>query len=95
VFLINHQSVTHQEFGAQYAAAHLPAREQTMVLHCYAKTWITKLEIRSGTRLFLRVGWPEFVHDNSLRVGDICLFELKQNEKELTMEVHIIPMEQF
>jgi hypothetical protein len=66
-----------------------------MVLHCYEKIWDTKMEIRNGTRLFLRVGWPEFVLDNGPRVGDICLFELKKNEKELTMEVHIIPMEQF
>ncbi|RCV41844.1 hypothetical protein SETIT_9G167100v2 [Setaria italica] len=90
--------VTHNkmlEFGTQYAAAHLPVREQTMVLQCNAKIWNTKMEIRNGHRLFLRVGWPEFVRDNSLRVGDICLFELKKNERELTMEVQIISREQF
>uniref|UniRef100_K4AJW8 TF-B3 domain-containing protein n=1 Tax=Setaria italica TaxID=4555 RepID=K4AJW8_SETIT len=85
--------VTHNKM--LYAAAHLPVREQTMVLQCNAKIWNTKMEIRNGHRLFLRVGWPEFVRDNSLRVGDICLFELKKNERELTMEVQIISREQF
>ncbi|CAL4917939.1 unnamed protein product [Urochloa decumbens] len=83
------------EFGAKYAAAHLPAREQTMVLQCNRKIWKTKMVIRNGYRLFLREGWPKFVAGNGLRVGDICLFELKKDESKLTMEVHVISREQF
>ncbi|KAG2547428.1 hypothetical protein PVAP13_9KG100500 [Panicum virgatum] len=83
------------EFGAHYAAAYLPAREQTMVLQCNGKTWNTDMVIRNGSRLFLRGGWPKFVCDNGLRVGDICLFELKKNESKLTMEVHVISREEF
>ncbi|CAN6323271.1 unnamed protein product [Urochloa humidicola] len=83
------------EFGAKYAAAHLPAREQTMALQCNGKIWKTKMVIRNGYRLFLREGWPEFVCGNSLRVGDICLFERKKDESKLTMEVHVISREQF
>ncbi|CAN6282230.1 unnamed protein product [Urochloa humidicola] len=78
------------EFGAKYAAAHLPAREQTMVLQCNGKIWKTEMVIRNGYRLFLKGGWPEFVRGNSLQVGDICLFERKKEESKLTMEVHVI-----
>ncbi|CAN6304302.1 unnamed protein product [Urochloa humidicola] len=83
------------EFGAKYAAGHLPAKEQTMVLQCNGKIWKTKMVIRNGYRLFLREGWPEFVRGNSLRVGDVCLFERKKDESKLTMEVHVISREQF
>ncbi|PVH31508.1 hypothetical protein PAHAL_9G164900 [Panicum hallii] len=83
------------EFGAHYAAAYLPAREQTMVLQCKGKIWNTDMVIRNGHRLFLRGGWPKFVCDNGLRLGDICLFQLKKNESKLTMEVHVISREEF
>ena len=66
-----------------------------MVLQCNGKTWNTDMVIRNGSRLFLRGGWPKFVCDNGLRVGDICLFELKKNESKLTMEVHVISREEF
>jgi hypothetical protein len=35
-------------------------------------------------------GWTKFTKDNNLQQGDMCLFELLKNEKELTMNVHII-----
>lgn len=82
------------EFSAKYAGAHLPGRKQTVVLQRGREIWKTKMVITNGCRRFLRGGWPEFVCDNSLRTGDICLFELKKNERELTMEVHIISTDQ-
>jgi hypothetical protein len=87
--------VTYQEFGTKYGAAHLPAREQTMVLQCKRKIWKVQMKISSGHKRFLGRGWTTFVRDNGLQVGDLCLFELKKNEKKLTMEVHIISREQF
>jgi len=86
--------VTYQEFGTKYAAAHLPASEQTMVLQCKRKIWEARMKVTSGHRRFLGRGWTTFVRDNGLRVGDLCLFELK-NERKLIMEVHIISREQF
>ncbi|KAJ1294517.1 hypothetical protein BS78_01G152100 [Paspalum vaginatum] len=84
--------------GARFAAPHLPHRGQTMVLRCMKRTWKTRMLIngsRGQTRWFLAGGWPAFARDNGLQVGDICLFELKKNEGELTMKVHIISREQF
>ncbi|KAL5219458.1 hypothetical protein ABZP36_020142 [Zizania latifolia] len=78
------------ELGSRYAAAHLPARNQPMLLNCKGKTWQTNMLVsRNRARWFLSTGWRRFVHDNRLLVGDVCLFELKKQRK-LTMEVHII-----
>ncbi|KAK8444610.1 hypothetical protein SEVIR_9G164900v4 [Setaria viridis] len=85
-----------QEFGSRYAAAvHLPAKGQTMVLHCLGKIWKIKMVFQRVRRWFLSGGWPKFVRGNGLRAGDICLFELKKNQKKLTMKVHIISREQL
>ncbi|KAF8683101.1 hypothetical protein HU200_044958 [Digitaria exilis] len=84
------------ELGSRYATTvHLPARGQTVVLHCMRKVWKIKMVFQRSRRWFLSRGWPKFVSGNGLRVGDICLFELKKNEKQLVMKVHIIPREQL
>lgn len=48
---------------------------------------------KSPERWYLIGGWSKFISDNSLRLGDICLFELKRNEEELTMIVHLLRKE--
>ncbi|XP_047085197.1 B3 domain-containing protein Os03g0619800-like [Lolium rigidum] len=82
------------EFGAQYAAVYLPNKEQTILLQRARKIWHTKLRIWSGRRRVLHGGWRKFVRENCLHAGDICLFELKNNWKELKMRVHIITSDQ-
>lgn len=100
----SHVSVTHHrpmiEFGVRFAAPHLPHSGQTVVLQCMRRTWEANMKITTTSstgrrRWFLAGGWATFVRDNDLRIGDICLFELKKNEGELTMEVHILFREQF
>uniref|UniRef100_K4A8R0 TF-B3 domain-containing protein n=1 Tax=Setaria italica TaxID=4555 RepID=K4A8R0_SETIT len=84
------------ELGKQFATSQLPHRGQTVLLQCMKKIWTTKMVIHGGRRRwFLVGGWSTFARDNGLRVGDICLFELKKTEEELTMKVHIISREQF
>uniref|UniRef100_A0A0E0KGD0 TF-B3 domain-containing protein n=1 Tax=Oryza punctata TaxID=4537 RepID=A0A0E0KGD0_ORYPU len=81
------------ELGARYAAAvHLPDRRQTVVLQRMGQRWDTVMQTKIGrsTRRFLVNGWHRFVRDNRLRVGDICLLELKKHERKLTMTVHTI-----
>ncbi|KAG2547423.1 hypothetical protein PVAP13_9KG100420, partial [Panicum virgatum] len=83
------------ELGVRYAAVHLPASGQAVALECMGKTWKTQMVIHNGRRWFLNGGWAKFARDNGLRVGDICLFDLKKNARELTMNVHIISREQL
>jgi hypothetical protein len=59
------------------------------------KIWKIKIVFRqSGCRWFLSGGWTKFVRGNGLRVGDICLFELKK-KLTMTMKVHIISREEL
>ncbi|XP_006651606.1 B3 domain-containing protein Os03g0619600-like [Oryza brachyantha] len=85
------------ELGARYAAAvDLPGMgRRAVVLQRSGQRWATVMQIRSGSRRLLLGGWHSFVRDNRLRVGDICLLELKKDERKLTMAVHICRKEQF
>ncbi|CAN6317578.1 unnamed protein product [Urochloa humidicola] len=83
------------ELGSRYASVYLPTKGQTLVLQCGGKTWETKMMFHNGRRWFINGGWPNFARGNGLRVGDICLFELKKKETKLTMGVHIIRKELF
>ncbi|KAM3311346.1 hypothetical protein ACQJBY_031801 [Aegilops geniculata] len=82
------------EFGAKYATLYLPKAEQTILLQHRRKIWHTNMRIWDGRRRVLDGGWRKFVSDNYLRVGDMCMFELKKNRKKLTMMVHIISSDQ-
>jgi len=85
----------HQELASRYGSVYLPTKGQTLVLQCGGKTWEAKMMFHNGRRWFINGGWPNFARGNGLRVGDICLFELKKKEKKLTMAVYIIRKEQF
>uniref|UniRef100_A0A0D9ZAM7 TF-B3 domain-containing protein n=1 Tax=Oryza glumipatula TaxID=40148 RepID=A0A0D9ZAM7_9ORYZ len=79
------------ELSSRYAASYLPDKNhQTLVLQCKGMIWQINLVVRrrytKGKRWFLTAGWRKFAHDNRLRVGDFCLFELKK-KKKLTMEI--------
>ncbi|CAL4891308.1 unnamed protein product [Urochloa decumbens] len=81
------------EFGLDYAMKYLPREKQTMML-CRSgsskdDTWEAIFRIKNG-RYILGGGWRQFVDDNKLKPGDICLFNLMKNTKKLTMNIHII-----
>uniref|UniRef100_J3LQV5 TF-B3 domain-containing protein n=1 Tax=Oryza brachyantha TaxID=4533 RepID=J3LQV5_ORYBR len=82
------------ELGARYAAAvRLPDSRQSVVLQRRGERWPAAMEAKSASgRRFLVGGWHRFARDNRLRVGDVCLFELrrKQQQGKLTMAVHVI-----
>uniref|UniRef100_A0A0D9Y109 TF-B3 domain-containing protein n=1 Tax=Leersia perrieri TaxID=77586 RepID=A0A0D9Y109_9ORYZ len=85
-------------FSREYAKKYLPNLDQTIRLQLPGKntTWETAFEIKrrinKQTRWLVR-GWKQFVYDNKLEIGDICLFQLMKDE-EVTMTVHIIRKEQ-
>ena len=60
-----------------------------MDLQLLGKKWgVRFLDHRCDRKL--GSGWRQFVEENNLKMGDICLFELLSNQKR-TMEVYIIP----
>ncbi|KAL6847021.1 hypothetical protein ACP4OV_022874 [Aristida adscensionis] len=78
------------EFSSVYARQYLPRARQTIRLKLPGMDdiWEGMLLVRAGRHALTRV-WKQFVDDNKLKLGDICLFQ-KMKDKELTMTVHII-----
>lgn len=56
------------------------------------KTWHPKLYIRKGRAAHMFIGpWSDFVHDNRLREGDICIFQpVKNAGTKFIVTVHLI-----
>jgi hypothetical protein len=52
-------------------------------------TWEVEIKITKNRYSRLGQGWRQFVNDNELKPGNICLFQLMESKK-LTMTVHII-----
>ncbi|KAF7061501.1 hypothetical protein CFC21_068191 [Triticum aestivum] len=75
-------------FSRYYANKYL-GEEPHMDLQLLGKKWgVRFLDHRCDRKL--GSGWRQFVEENNLKMGDICLFELLSNQKR-TMEVYIIP----
>ncbi|KAG0450946.1 hypothetical protein HPP92_026640 [Vanilla planifolia] len=57
------------------------------------RLWAVRFLVQ-GHSVVISSGWKEFVHDNKLRVGEICLFELVEVQKDILMTVHINRVEE-
>ncbi|XP_062208972.1 putative B3 domain-containing protein Os03g0621600 [Phragmites australis] len=77
-------------FCKKYANQFLPWEDQIGKLQLNGKLWQVQFRITNKNLRRLSVGWKEFVSDNRLQIGDICLFELLKNKMRLTMNVHIV-----
>ncbi|XP_051220281.1 putative B3 domain-containing protein Os03g0621600 isoform X2 [Lolium perenne] len=70
---------------------YLPQEKQIVVLQLRGerwKMWLNDARTKRGRRLIH--GWRQFVMDNDLQIGDICLFDLINDKKICTISVHII-----
>ncbi|GJM95292.1 hypothetical protein PR202_ga12008 [Eleusine coracana subsp. coracana] len=89
-------SICNQHFGLDYARTYLPHGKHNMRLRRPSKDNTWKGELRYyDRRPTLGRCWRQFVADNKLKLGDICLFQLMKDMKKLTMYVHIIRKERF
>ncbi|CAL4917946.1 unnamed protein product [Urochloa decumbens] len=80
--------------GHDYAAAHFPHTNQIVTLQRPGKNkkWRPKFYIRKDRATHMFIGpWSDFVHDNHLREGDICIFQPVNNAgTKFTITVHVI-----
>ncbi|GJN35346.1 hypothetical protein PR202_gb24104 [Eleusine coracana subsp. coracana] len=89
-------SICNQHFGFDYARTYLPHGNHDIRLRRPNKDNTWKGELRYyDRRPTLGRCWRQFVADNKLKLGDICLFQLMKDMKNLTMSVHIIRKERF
>ncbi|XP_066361057.1 B3 domain-containing protein_Os12g40080-like [Miscanthus floridulus] len=85
-------------FAMDYARRYLPSTTQDLILQlegCQSKQWHTVLHVQGGhsrarDKCRIASGWAEFVSDNHLWLGDICLFELVETTRRLRMNMHLI-----
>ncbi|CAN0840965.1 Putative B3 domain-containing protein Os03g0621600 [Linum grandiflorum] len=81
--------------------AHIPGKfskkyigesDDCVILKMGLKTWDVKLNRHGGKIRYLKLssGWKQFARDNSLRVGDKCVFQLLEKLHTLVFEVSIV-----
>ncbi|KAI3861331.1 hypothetical protein MKW92_022505 [Papaver armeniacum] len=58
------------------------------------KTWAVGYVSRTPTERRISKGWRDFVADNDLKEGDVCVFELVDFRKNFEMSVHIFQLVQ-
>ncbi|KAJ4796708.1 B3 domain-containing protein [Rhynchospora pubera] len=75
---------------SKFAVEHL-SRENSAVLHYKECEWPLSIYYKYNSDLYpyLSTGFKEFVNDNNLQVGDLCLFELMKNKDTMSFKVHI------
>lgn len=52
------------------------------------KTWPVILLMYSPKRALFGVGWKEFVKENALKVGDVCVFELVKAARKFNVIIY-------
>ncbi|KAI4987084.1 hypothetical protein ZWY2020_019884 [Hordeum vulgare] len=77
---------------SKFAADHLEGRSHEMLLlrPNRKERWHLKYYHGSVTRGFNCRRWSKFVHDNRLREGYVCVFELMKGAGKATMTVHVL-----
>ncbi|XP_047055703.1 putative B3 domain-containing protein Os03g0621600 isoform X2 [Lolium rigidum] len=79
------------EFLKRFGDKYLPQEKQRVLLQLCGERWKMWLNAATASRgRRLMHGWRQFVMDNDLQIGDICLFDLLNDKKMCTISVHII-----
>ncbi|KAJ4788114.1 B3 domain-containing protein [Rhynchospora pubera] len=80
-------------FPARFAPSLKETKSKRLILrqHGKDKEWNTWY-CNSRPRSICGCGWRDFVLQNKLKKGDLCLFELMNSEPKLTMTVHVFSM---
>ena len=81
-----------QTIPSRFAADHLQERTQDIILCRPSRKdeWSVRYYYNTYNRGFQGLRFFRFVHENKLREGDSCVFELMKGAKRVTMRVHVI-----
>ncbi|PIN08678.1 hypothetical protein CDL12_18743 [Handroanthus impetiginosus] len=70
-----------------FSKMHLSSIKQTMILqNSKGIPWLVNVIINSNKQLLISGGWKAFADDNSIKKGNVCIFELVEQNK---MQVHV------
>jgi 3-oxoacyl-[acyl-carrier-protein] synthase III len=81
-----------QIIPSKFAADHLVERAHDIILRRpnRKEKWLVSYYYACHTRCFQNLALFEFMRENKLREGDICVFELMKGKRRVTMTVHAI-----
>ncbi|KAF3326709.1 B3 domain-containing protein REM19-like protein [Carex littledalei] len=72
----------------KFVREHLPQQTKKGILHYKKCTWPLSITYDRIYASFA-AGWKQFVQDNHVQAGDLCLFELIKSNKTFSFKVHI------
>ncbi|XP_034588561.1 B3 domain-containing protein_Os12g40090 [Setaria viridis] len=77
---------------SRFAADHLEERAHDIIFRRpnRKEKWLVSYYYSHYMRSFRNLAFFKFVHDNKLREGDICVFELMKGKRRVTMTIHVI-----
>jgi B3 DNA binding domain len=81
--------IYNQAIPAEFAIKHLPQQNKNAVLHYEGHTWSLSI---SYSKIYASCssGWKQFVEDNNVQEGNLCLFELMDSNNEtVSFKVHL------
>ena len=89
--MLNRLLLCLQIIPSKFAADHLERKSHDMLLlrPNRKEQWYVKYYYYASIRGFNGRRWAKFVHDNGLREGDVCVFELMKGARKATMTVHV------
>jgi hypothetical protein len=86
-------SIYYQAISKEYAFAYFPheSTKVTLQMPGISKTWHPLFYKRNENRKnFLMGKWLDFVRDNNVQEGDICLLEPTKDERRSTFTVYLL-----
>jgi hypothetical protein len=83
-----------QAISKDYAVKHLLDKNGTITLSQLngSKTWAITLDINTVGWYARSTGWLDFICNNGLKEGDICIFEPSKGKSRVTLIFH--PLEE-
>ncbi|PRQ47785.1 putative transcription factor B3-Domain family [Rosa chinensis] len=80
------KSVVH--VPASFAWSFIKRKKQKVMLQVTDRLWPVDLIAFKPSLASFSTGWATFVEEYSLRVGDVCIFELMEMNDDIILQVH-------
>jgi B3 DNA binding domain len=81
--------IYNQAIPVEFAFKQLPQQNKNAVLHFKGRTWPISIRYKKKYPRCCS-GWKQFVEDNNVQEGNLCLFELMDSNNEtVSFNVHI------
>lgn len=77
-----------QHVPASFAWSFIKRKKQKVMLQVTDRLWPVDLIAFKPSLASFSSGWATFVEEYSLRVGDVCIFELMEMNDDIILQVH-------